>query len=35
MGLFDQITELGSEDFRERLDGEKEIDSGGMPGAIG
>ena len=29
------IAELGSEDFRESFDGEKEIDSGGMPGAIG
>ena len=33
--LFHQIAELGSEDFRERFDGEKEIDLGGMPGAIG
>ena len=29
--LFHQIAELGSKDFRERFDGEKEIDSGGMP----
>ena len=35
LGLFDQIAELGSKDFRERFDGEKEIDSGGMPRAIG
>ena len=35
MRLFHQIAELGSKDFRERLDGEKEIDSGGMPRAIG
>ena len=33
--LLDQIAELGPEDFRERFDGEKEIDLGGMPGAIG
>ena len=30
-GLFHLIAELGSEDFRERFDGEKEVDSGGMP----
>lgn len=35
LGLFHQIAELGSEDFRERFDGEKEIDFGGMPRAIG
>ena len=35
MGLFHQIAELGSEDFRESMNGEKEIDFGGMPGAIG
>ena len=34
-GLFDLITELGAEDFRERFDGEKEVGSGGMPRAIG
>lgn len=34
-GLFDQIAELSSEDFRECFDGEKEIDSGRMPRAIG
>ena len=33
--LLHQIAKLGSEDCRESLDGEKEIDSGGMPGAIG
>jgi hypothetical protein len=33
--VFHQIAELGSEDYRENVDGEKEIDSGGMPGAIG
>ena len=35
MGLFHLIAELGREDFRESFDGEKEIDSGGMPRAIG
>ena len=35
LGLFHQIAELGPEDFRERLDGEKEIDFGGTPRAIG
>ena len=35
MGLLHQIAELGSKDFRESLDGEKEVDSRGMPGAIG
>ncbi len=34
-GLFDLITELGAEDFRERFDREKEVGSGGMPRAIG
>ena len=34
-GLFDQIAELSSEDYRESFDGEEEIDSGGMPRAIG
>ena len=34
LGLFHQIAELGSENFRERFDGEKEIDFGGMPRAI-
>lgn len=34
-GLFHQIAELGSKDFGESFDGEKEIDSGRMPGAIG
>ena len=33
--LLHQIAELGPKDFRERFDGEKEIDLGGMPGAIG
>jgi len=33
--LFDQVTELGSEDFRQSLYGEGEIDSRGVPGAIG
>jgi hypothetical protein len=28
-----EITEFGTEDFGERLDGEKEIDFGGMPRA--
>ena len=32
---FHQIAELGPEDFRERFDGEKESDFGGMPGTIG
>ena len=35
LGLFDLIAELGPEDFRERFDGEKEIDFGRMPRAIG
>ena len=35
MSLFHQIAELGSKDFGESFDGEKEIDSGGMPRAIG
>ena len=35
LGLFHQIAELGSEDFRECFDGEKEVDSGGMPRSIG
>jgi hypothetical protein len=35
LGLFHQIAERGSEDFRESMHWEKEIDSGGMPGAIG
>ena len=35
LGLLDQIAELGSEEYRERFDGEKEIDSGRMPRAIG
>ena len=35
LGLFHQIAELGPEDFRERLDGEKEIHFGRMPRAIG
>ena len=35
VGEFDQIAELGREDFRERFDGEKEIDFGRMPRAIG
>ena len=34
-GVFYLIAELGSKDFRERFDGEKEVDSGGMPRAIG
>ena len=34
-GMFHLIAELGSEDFRESFDGEKEVDSGGMPVAIG
>lgn len=34
-GLLYSIAELGPKDFGERLDGKKEIDSGGMPGAIG
>lgn len=29
------IAELGSKDFRESFNGEKEIDSGGMPRAVG
>jgi hypothetical protein len=33
--LFDEIAEFGSEDFRESFDRHKEIDSGGVPGAIG
>ena len=33
--LLHQIAELGFEDFGESFDGEKEIDSGGMPRAIG
>jgi hypothetical protein len=33
--FFHQIAKLGSKDFGESFDGEKEIDSGGMPGAIG
>jgi hypothetical protein len=33
--LFHQIAELGAEDFGEGFDGEKEIESGGMPRAIG
>lgn len=33
--LLHEITEFGTEDFGERLDGEKEIDFGGMPRAIG
>lgn len=32
--LLHEITEFGTEDFGERLDGEKEIDFGGMPRAI-
>ena len=32
--LLHQIAKLGSEDCRESLDGEKEIDSGGMPRSI-
>ncbi len=35
IGLLQQIAELGSEDYRESFDGEKEIDSGRMPRAIG
>ena len=35
LSLFHQIAELGFEDFGERFDREKEIDPGGMPGAIG
>ena len=35
LGLFHQIAERGSEDFRESMHWEKEIDSGRMPGAIG
>lgn len=35
LGVFYQIAELGPEDFRERFDGEKESDFGGMPGTIG
>jgi len=34
-GLRHQIAELGAEDLGERFYGEEEIDSGGMPGAIG
>ena len=34
-GLHYLIAELGSKDFRESFDGEKEVDSGGMPRAIG
>ena len=34
-GLFHSIAELGSEDFRESFDGEKEVGSGGIPRAIG
>lgn len=34
-GLGHLIAELGSKDFRERFDGEKEVDPGGMPQAIG
>jgi hypothetical protein len=33
--LFHQVTELGTEDFRQSLYGEEEIDLGGVPGAIG
>jgi len=35
LGLLYSIAELGPKDFGKRHDGEKEIDSGGMPGAIG
>ena len=35
VGLFHLIAELGSEDFRESFDREKEVDSGGMPQTIG
>ena len=34
-GLVDGSAELGAEDFREGFNGEKEIDFGGMPRAIG
>ena len=34
-GLFHLITELGFKNFGESFDGEIEIDSGGMPAAIG
>ena len=35
LGLFHQIAELGAKYFGERFDGEEEIDSGRMPGAVG
>ncbi len=35
LGCLYSIAELGSEDFGERFEGEVEIDSGGMPRAIG
>jgi hypothetical protein len=35
LGLYHLITKLGPEDSRESFDGEEEVDSGGMPGAIG
>lgn len=34
-GFYHLIAELGLEDFGERFDGEIEIDSGGMPAALG
>ena len=34
-GLLHEIAELGSKDFRQSLYGKKEIDLGGVPGAIG
>lgn len=34
-GLYYLIAELGSKDFRESFDGEKKVDPGGMPQAIG